>query len=88
MENKEVRNNRRVLQGVVVSDSMDKSITVLVVSNKRHPIYGKVYKVSKKFIAHDENGEAHVGDTVKIMETRPLSKNKHFRLLQVVERAR
>ena len=88
MENKEVRNNRRVLQGVVVSDGMDKTITVLVVSNKRHPIYGKVYKVSKKFIAHDENGEAKVGDTVKIMETRPLSKNKHFRLLQVVERAK
>ena len=88
MENTSVRNNRRVLQGVVVSTSMDKTITVLVVSNKRHPIYGKVYKVSKKFLAHDENGEAKMGDTVRIMETRPLSKNKHFRLLTIVERAK
>ncbi len=88
MSNTVVRNNRRVKQGVVVSDKMDKSITVLVESNKRHPIYGKVYKDSKKFIAHDENNEAKVGDLVEIMETRPLSKNKYFRLLRIVERAK
>ena len=88
MENTQSRNNRRVLQGVVVSDKMQDTITVLVVSNKRHPIYGKVYKVSKKFLAHDANNEAKVGDTVRIMETRPLSKNKHFRLLSIVERAK
>ncbi len=82
------RNNRRVRQGVVVSDSMDKTITVAIVDNKRHPLYGKVYKKTKKFAAHDENNEAHVGDVVEIMETRPLSKNKYFRLIRIIEKAK
>jgi small subunit ribosomal protein S17 len=87
MENLE-RNERRTKIGTVVSDKMDKTITVAVVSNKRHPIYGKVFKQTKKFKAHDELNEAHVGDTVEIQETRHLSKDKYFRLLRVIERAR
>lgn len=87
MENLE-RNERRTKIGTVVSDKMDKTITVAVVSNKRHPIYGKVFKQTKKFKVHDELNEAHVGDTVEIQETRHLSKDKYFRLLRVIERAR
>ncbi len=87
MENLE-RNERRTKIGTVVSDKMDKTITVAVVSNKRHPIYGKVFKQTKKFKAHDELNEAHVGDTVEIEETRHLSKDKYFRLLRVIEKAR
>lgn len=86
MESKEV--NRKTIQGVVVSDKMDKTITVLVTSKKRHPIYKKYMTYTKKYKAHDEKNEAHVGDTVLIIETRPLSKNKYFRLLSVVERAK
>ncbi len=82
------RNNRRTRVGVVVSDKMDKTITVAVELDKRHPLYGKVYKTTKKFKAHDENNECHVGDTVEIMETRPLSKDKYFRLVRIVERAK
>lgn len=88
MENKVVRNNRRTKMGTVVSDKMDKTITVAVVENKRHPIYGKVYKQTKKFKAHDELNEAKTGDVVEIMETRPLSKDKYFRLLRIVEKAK
>ena len=87
MENLE-RNERRTKIGTVVSDKMDKTITVAVVSNKRHPIYGKVFKQTKKFKVHDEQNDAHVGDTVEIKETRHLSKDKYFRLLRVIERAR
>lgn len=87
MENLE-RNERRTKIGTVVSDKMDKTITVAVVSNKRHPIYGKVFKQTKKFKVHDELNEAHVGDTVEIQETRHLSKDKYFRLLRVIEKAR
>ena len=87
MENLE-RNERRPKIGTVVSDKMDKTITVAVVSNKRHPIYGKVFKQTKKFKVHDEQNDAHVGDTVEIQETRHLSKDKYFRLLRVIERAR
>ena len=79
------RNKRRVLTGTVVSTTNDKTITVLVESAKTHPLYGKSVKQSKKFAAHDDNNEAKIGDTVKIMETRPLSKTKKFRLLEVVE---
>ncbi|KRL88544.1 30S ribosomal protein S17 [Limosilactobacillus ingluviei DSM 15946] len=74
-------------QGRVVSDKMDKTITVVIDTYKSAPIYGKRVKYSKKFYAHDENNEAHVGDTVQIMETRPLSAKKRFRLVKVVEKA-
>ena len=87
MENLE-RNERRTKIGTVVSDKMDKTITVAVVSNKRHPIYGKVFKQTKKFKVHDELNDAHIGVTVEIQETRHLSKDKYFRLLRVIERAR
>ena len=81
------RNNRKVYTGTVVSDKMDKTITVVVDTYKMDPLYGKRVKVSKKFHAHDEEGLAGIGDTVTIMETRPLSKTKRFRLLQVVAKA-
>ena len=80
------KNNRRVLTGTVVSDKMDKTITVLVETYKNHPLYKKRVKSSKKYKAHDENGVAAMGDTVKIMETRPLSATKYFRLVEVVKK--
>lgn len=82
------RNARKVYRGTVVSDAMDKTITVKVETKKTHPLYGKRVEYSKKFKAHDENNEAHVGDRVEIMETRPLSATKRFRLVKVVEKAR
>ena len=82
------RNNRRTKLGVVVSNKMDKTITVSVESDKRHPLYGKVFKTTKKFKAHDENNECNIGDIVEIMETRPLSKDKYFRVQEIVERAK
>lgn len=81
------RNNRKVYTGRVVSDGMDKTITVLVESYKVHRLYGKRVKHSKKLKAHDENNVAKTGDIVRIMETRPLSKTKRFRLVEVVEEA-
>ena len=81
------RNQRKVYQGRVVSDKMDKTITVLVETYKTHPLYGKRVKYSKKYKAHDENGQAKTGDIVKIMETRPLSATKRFRLVEVVQKA-
>ncbi|MFP7480007.1 30S ribosomal protein S17 [Terribacillus saccharophilus] len=81
------RNNRKVYVGRVVSDKMDKTITVLVETYKTHKLYGKRVKYSKKFKAHDENGAAKTGDLVRIMETRPLSATKRFRLVEVVEEA-
>ena len=81
------RNYRKVLTGTVVSDKMDKTITVLVETYKNHPLYKKRVKSSKKYKAHDENGVASIGDTVKIMETRPLSATKYFRLVEVVKKA-
>ena len=84
----ENRNARRTKTGVVVSDKMDKTITVAVVDNKRHPLYGKVYKSTKKYKAHDEENVARIGDTVEIMETRHLSKDKYFRLLRIIEKAK
>ena len=81
------RNSRKVLTGTVVSDKMDKTITVLVETYKNHPLYHKRVKYSKKYKAHDENGVAGIGDTVKIMETRPLSATKYFRLVEVVKKA-
>ena len=67
---------------------MDKTIVVAVTSNVKHPLYKKVVKITKKFKAHDENNECKIGDTVEIMETRPISKTTHFRLLRIVERAK
>jgi small subunit ribosomal protein S17 len=81
------RNKRKVYVGRVVSDKMDKTITVLVETYKKHPLYGKRVKYSKKYKAHDENNVAKVGDIVKIMETRPLSATKRFRLVEIVEKA-
>ncbi len=81
------RNTRKVYVGTVVSDKMDKSITVVIETYKKHKLYHKRVKYSKKFVAHDENQEARIGDKVKIMETRPLSKNKRFRLVEIVEKA-
>ncbi|HFL0705627.1 TPA: 30S ribosomal protein S17 [Listeria monocytogenes] len=79
------RNQRKVYTGRVVSDKMDKTITVVVETYKKHGLYGKRVKYSKKFKAHDENNIAKTGDVVRISETRPLSATKHFRLLEVVE---
>lgn len=79
--------NKRELVGKVISDKTDKTITVLVETYKKDPLYGKRVKSSKKYAAHDEKNEAKVGDTVRIVETRPLSKTKHFRLVQIVEEA-
>lgn len=81
------RNDRKVYTGRVVSDKMDKTITVLVESYKVHRLYGKRVKHSKKFKTHDEHNQAKIGDIVRIMETRPLSKTKRFRLVEVVEEA-
>lgn len=84
----EKRNNRKTKTGVVVSDKMDKTIVVSVVSNVKHPLYKKVVKITKKFKAHDESNECKIGDTVEIMETRPISKTTHFRLLRIIEKAK
>jgi small subunit ribosomal protein S17 len=82
------RNLRKERVGVVVSNKMDKSIVILVERKVKHPLYGKFVKKSTKFMAHDEKNEANIGDTVRIMETRPLSKNKCWRLVEIVERAK
>ena len=81
------RNSRKYFTGTVVSDKMDKTIVVAINEKKNHPLYKKGSKFTRKFKAHDENNEAHVGDTVEIMETRTLSKEVHFRLVKVVEKA-
>lgn len=83
----EERNYRKVRLGTVVSDKMQKTIVVSVETVKPHPLYGKRVKYSKKYKAHDELNEAKVGDTVRIMETRPLSKDKRWRLVEIVKRA-
>ena len=84
----ETRNDRKVRQGVVVSDVQDKTIVVRVQRTTTHPLYNKTIRVSKKYHAHDEANDAKVGDTVRIVETRPLSKLKRWRLDEVVERAK
>ena len=81
------RNNRKVRIGIVSSDKMDKTIVVDVESPRRHPLYGKLAKNTNHFKAHDELNEAKVGDRVKIMETRPLSKDKRWRLVEIIEKA-
>ncbi|MBX2820101.1 MAG: 30S ribosomal protein S17 [Rhodothermaceae bacterium] len=82
------RNSRKERVGLVVSDKMEKTITVALQRQVKHPIYKKFLKKTTKLMAHDENNEAHQGDTVRIMETRPLSKNKRWRLVEVLERAK
>ena len=84
----ETRNLRKERTGVVTSNKMDKSITVAIKWKEKHPLYGKFVSKTKKYHAHDENNECNIGDTVKIMETRPLSKTKRWRLVQIIERAK
>jgi small subunit ribosomal protein S17 len=84
----EKRNLRKERIGVVTSDKMQKSIVVAVERKVKHPKYGKFVKKTTKFVAHDENNDCNLGDTVKIMETRPLSKSKNWRLVEIVERAK
>ncbi|AZN38418.1 30S ribosomal protein S17 [Paenibacillus albus] len=81
------RNARKVLIGKVVSDKMDKTVVVAIETYKKHDLYHKRIKYTKKFKAHDENNQAKIGDVVKVMETRPLSKDKRFRLVEIVEAA-
>ena len=83
-----VRNERKVRVGVVVSDKMDKTVVVAVHDKIKHPIYKKTMNKTKKYKVHDENNEAGVGDRVEIAETRPLSKDKYFRLVRIVEKAK
>ena len=82
------RTRRKVRTGVVVSEKMDKTVLVRIDRKVRHPLYRKTVARSTKLAAHDENNDAHVGDTVRVMETRPLSKTKRWRVLEVVERAK
>ncbi len=84
----EKRNLRKERIGVVTSDKMDKSIVVSVERKVKHPKYGKLVKKTSKFVAHDETNDCNIGDTVRIMETRPLSKSKNWRLVEVIERAK
>ena len=84
----QVRGYRKTRTGVVVSDKMDKTIVVAIQTKVRHPLYGKMVNRTRKFKAHDENNECGIGDTVKIMETRPLSKDKRWRLVEIVEKAK
>ena len=82
------RNLRKTRVGVVVSDKMDKTIVVAVENHVKHPVYGKIVKKTYKLKAHDENNECGIGDTVEIMETRPLSKTKRWRLVEIIEKAK
>ncbi len=82
------RNLRKVRIGKVVSDKMDKTIVVAVVDNVKHPLYGKIVKRTYKLKAHDEKNECNIGDRVKVMETRPLSKDKRWRLVEIIEKAK
>lgn len=82
------RNHRKTIIGTVVSDKMDKTVTVAIETFVAHPIYKKRFKKTSKFKAHDENNECQVGDKVKLMETRPLSKDKRWRLVEILERAK
>jgi small subunit ribosomal protein S17 len=82
------RGPRKVRTGVVVSDRMDKTVVVRIDRQVKHPLYGKIVRRSSKLAAHDEANDAHVGDTVRVMETRPLSKTKRWRVVEIVERAK
>ena len=88
VEQMQERNSRRTIVGKVVSNKMDKTIVVAVVRNVKHKLYKKILKRTRKYKAHDENNECNIGDTVKLMETRPLSKEKCWRLVSIVERAK
>lgn len=88
METTTTRNARKERVGLVVSAKMEKSITVAIERRMKHPIYGKFVKQTSKIMAHDENNDAGPGDTVRVMETRPLSKNKRWRLVEIIERAK
>lgn len=85
MENRNLRKER---VGLVVSNKMDKSIVITVERKVKHPIYGKFVKATSKFMAHDDKNDCNIGDTVKIMEIRPMSKNKCWRLVEIIERAK
>ena len=82
------RNLRKTRVGLVTSDKMDKTIVVSIVVNVKHPLYGKIVKRTYKLKAHDENNECKVGDRVRVMETRPLSKDKRWRLVEIIEKAK
>lgn len=82
------RQNRKEIIGKVTSNKMDKSVVVAIERKVKHPLYGKFLKKTKKFVAHDENNDCNEGDIVQLMETRPLSKNKRWRLVKIVERAK
>lgn len=88
MNEQETRTRRKIRVGTVVSDKMEKSITVRIDRTIRHSVYGKTFKTSTKLYAHDEQNQAKIGDTVRLMETRPLSKSKRWRLIEIVERAK
>lgn len=83
----DTRGRRKVQTGVVVSNKMDKTIVVAVESRTKHKLYGKIIKRTTKLKAHDENNQCQIGDRVRVMETRPLSKDKHWRLVEIIERA-
>ena len=82
------RGQRKTRSGLVVSDKMQKTIVVELEDRKRHPLYGKIIRTTKKVTAHDEHGDAHIGDTVLVLESRPLSRTKRWRLIEVLERAK
>ena len=82
------RNLRKTRVGIVTSDKMDKTIVVSIIDNVKHPLYGKIVKRTYKLKAHDENNECGIGDTVKVMETRPLSKDKRWRVVELISRAK
>jgi small subunit ribosomal protein S17 len=82
------RNLRKERTGVVISNKMDKSIVVQITRKVKHPVYGKIVNKNSKFMAHDEKNDCNIGDTVRIMETRPLSKDKCWRLVEIIERAK
>ena len=84
----EVRGMRKTRVGVVVSDKMDKTITIAVKYRVRHPLYGKIMNQTSKLKAHDENNECGIGDRVRVMETRPLSRDKRWRLVEIIEKAK
>ncbi|MEP6754055.1 MAG: 30S ribosomal protein S17 [Chthonomonadales bacterium] len=88
IESTEVRGRRKVRQGVVVSDKMNQTVVVAIAQIIRHPLYGKTMRRTKKLKAHDENNECGIGDTVEVMETRPISKEKRWRVVQIVEKAK
>ena len=84
----EKRNLRKTRTGIVVSDKMDKTVVVAIEERVKHPLYGKIVNRTKKFKVHDENNQCGVGDKVRVMETRPLSKDKHWRVIEIVEKAK